>query len=109
MKKPLLEKLLDFYEEDSNDPFNAYALALEYEKTDSVMARNWYETLLTKFPNYLPTYYQAAQFFIQKEDKEKAETILKKGIELAKMQHNAKTEQELTRALKAHEDEQSDW
>ncbi len=109
MKTPLLEKLLNFYEEDPNDPFNVYALALEYEKTDSVTARNWYNTLLTKFPDYLPTYYQAAQFFIIYEDNGKAEIILKKGIELAKVQHNAKTEQELIRALKAHEDEQSDW
>lgn len=109
MKTPLLEKLLDFYQEDPSDPFNAYALALEYEKTDSVTARHWYDTLLTKFPDYLPTYYQAAQFFIQEEENEKAETVLKTGIGLAKMQHSAKTEQELIRALKAHEDEQSDW
>lgn len=109
MKTPLLQKLSDFYEEDPNDPFNLYALALEYEKTDRVAAGKWYEELLTRFPDYLPTYYQAAQFFITDEEHDSAEATLKNGIELAKTQNNSKTEQELVRALKAHQDEQADW
>ncbi len=109
MKTSLLKKLSDFYEEEPNDPFNAYALALEYEKFDRSQAREWYDLLLSGFPEYLPTYYQAAQFFIAEDNNEKAEHLFKKGIELAGKLKNNKIQQELTRALKAHEDEQGDW
>ena len=105
MKTPLLEKLLVFYKEDPHDPFNLYALALEYQKIDARGSAEWLERLLREFPDYLPTYYHAAQFFSNLQRNEKAREIYEKGIQLATKQHNAKIQQELVRAYRAFEDE----
>lgn len=51
-------KLLEQYvEDDPNDPFNLYALALEYQKQNPAKAGKLFELLLAKHPDYLPTYY----------------------------------------------------
>lgn len=109
MKTTFLEKLLVFYEENPNDPFNLYALALEYQKHNASKASKLYEELLAEHPEYLPTYYHAAQFFANSEESEKAEAIFKTGIELAKKQQNTKAELELARAYQNFQDEQMDW
>jgi predicted Zn-dependent protease len=109
MKTSRLEKLLEFYQEDPNDPFNTYALALEYQKNDTSKAEATFTRLLTEFPDYLPAYYTAAQFFISQEQNPKAEEIFKTGIQLAQNQQNTKAYQELVRAYRAFQDEQMDW
>lgn len=109
MQTTFLEKLLAFYEEDPGDPFNLYALALEYQKFDASKASRFYSELLSRYPEYLPTYYHAAQFFTNSEQIERAEFIYKSGIELAKNQQNSKAEIELTRAYRSFQDEQADW
>lgn len=108
MKNTLLEKLLVFYEEDPGDPFNLYALALEYQKHDAKKAASSFDELLKKFPTYLPTYYHAAQLFSNMDENEKANRTFHKGIELATEQGNVRTQQELVRALRTFEDEQMD-
>ena len=108
MENTLLEKLLVFYEEDPGDPFNLYALALEYQKHDARKAVAYFDQLLEDFPTYLPTYYHAAQLFGNRGENEKANRTFHKGIELATEQGNAKTQQELVRALRMFEDEQMD-
>ncbi len=104
-----LKKLLDFYEEDPNDPFNLYALALEYQKFDMDKASSMYDELLANHPKYLPTYYHAAQFFGNLEEVERAENIYSQGIQLAQEQRNNKAEIELTRAYRSFQDDRSDW
>ncbi len=109
MKTAFLEKLLVFYEEDPHDPFNLYALALEYQKHDATQAKEYFEKLLRDFATYLPTYYHAAQFFNSCHWIEKARDTYEKGIQLASEQHNVKAFQELTRAYRAFEDELLDY
>ena len=108
MKTSLLEKLLGFYEEEPGDPFNAYALALECQKHDAGEAEKYFNLLLNHHPEYLPTYYHAAQFFSVQEP-EKAAAIFEKGIDLAIRQRNVKAQQELSRAFRTFQDEQMDW
>lgn len=108
MENTLLENLLVFYEEDPGDPFNLYALALEYQKHDAREAAASFDRLLEKFPTYLPTYYHAAQLFSNMDENEKASRTFHRGIELATEQGNAKTQQELIRALRTFEDEHMD-
>lgn len=108
MENTLLEKLLIFYEEDPGDPFNLYALALEYQKHDARKAAAFFDQLLADFPTYLPTYYHAAQLFSILGEIEKAGSTFDTGIKLATEQGNIKTQQELTRALRMFEDEQMD-
>ncbi|HEX8060391.1 MAG TPA: tetratricopeptide repeat protein [Cyclobacteriaceae bacterium] len=92
-----VEQLEEFLREDPNDPFNSYALALEYLKTDEKKASGLFEILLSKHPNYLPTYYPFAQLLSEKQDK-RAEDIYKQGIESARRLGDHKTLKELSSA-----------
>lgn len=109
MNSSFLEKLLLFYEEDPADPFNIYALALEYQKFDPLKAVEFFEMLLQKHPEYLPTYYHAAVFFANLEQIEKADLIYKNGIKLAEESGNIKTLGELRRAYRMFLDDQEEW
>ncbi len=108
MKNARLETLLSFYEEDPHDPFNIYALALEYQKSDLSLAKAHFSKLLAEHPGYLATYYHAAEFFAQLGDIEMADEIYVRGIGLALDQNNVKTHQELVRAYRNFQDEQED-
>ena len=108
MENSLLQNLITFYEEDPSDPFNIYALALEYLKSDSDEAEKYFDKLLVEHPDYLATYYPAAAFFADLEKVEKAEIIYQKGIDLALLNNNTKTHQELLRAYRSFLDELDD-
>lgn len=105
MNSALLTSLLAFYKEDPTDPFNVYALALEYQKYDLEKARFYFDDLLKDHPKYLATYYSAGQFFVNVEEYERAMAVYQVGIELAKGQGNMKTLSELQRAMRSLEDE----
>jgi tetratricopeptide (TPR) repeat protein len=94
-----LEQLRQFIHDDPNDPFNYYALALEYAKSDVETAITQFEVLIQKYPDYLPTYYQAGNLFEATGNREQAVDVLKKGIALAKQQQQYKTLRELQSVL----------
>lgn len=94
-----LEQLLQLFQDDPNDAFVAYGIALEYLKSDALKANEWFSTLLNHFPDYLPTYYHAAHFFIENNDPNRAVDTFEKGILLAQKQGNLKTLAELKNAL----------
>ena len=106
MKQERLQQLIAFYEEDPTDPFNAYALAMEYLNEDLVEAKKYLEELLENHPSYLPTYYHAAAVYVDLENREKAKMTYEKGIELAKKQQNSKAIQELQRAYQTFLDDE---
>ena|SRR6478609_2859220 len=90
-----IQQLIKFLEEEPEDEFIHYALALEYLKYDAAKAKSEFENLLTKHPTYLPTYYPAAHLLIELGYSEEAENLFIKGIELAKEQGNNKARMEL--------------
>lgn len=92
-----VHQLEEFLREDPDDPFNSYALALEYLKVNSRKAQDLFEQLLKAHPNYLPTYYPFAQLLIEQQDP-RAEEIFKHGIETAKKLNDLKTFKELNSA-----------
>lgn len=100
-----LEQLLEFYREDPNDPFNIYALAMEYWNTDVQKTKYYLEGLLKWHPNYLATYYQAGKLFGELEEYEKALEIYQLGQKLADALGNARTLDELKRAEQMIRDE----
>jgi tetratricopeptide (TPR) repeat protein len=93
-----LEYLLQLHKEQPNDPFLVYGIALEYRKIDSGETPAYLELLLNSFPDYLATYYQAAEYFAEKGSYEKALEIYDKGIELATSLNEMKTLAELKNA-----------
>ncbi len=93
-----LQQLQQFFRDDPKDPFNIYALALEYVKHDQDQARRYFEILLKEHTQYVPTYYQAAKLFEQMGDLDAALRTLEKGMEVARNNNDRKTENELRSA-----------
>jgi tetratricopeptide (TPR) repeat protein len=97
--KSRIEQLQEFLNEDSNDSFLRYALALEYvrvEKNDT--ARDCFLKLIKDDENYIATYYQFGKLYESLNDSEKAREIYKKGIKIAQKSENKKTLLELQEA-----------
>lgn len=105
MNNHRLRQLLGFYEEDPADPFNLYALALEYRNADAEQAAFFFQKLLREFPDYLPTYYPAAQFFAEQSDEATARATFEKGISLALSNGQEKAHHELQAAYRQWQDE----
>jgi len=99
MNSERLTTLFSYLENDPNDAFIKYAIALEYMKHDPVKSLQWLEDLLSNHPEYLPTYYQAGKMLQANNQSEKAQNIFEKGIKLAIMQKNHLTQRELNNAL----------
>ena len=93
-----VNQLLQFLKEDPDDAFTLYALALEYQKSNIILAKATFEKLIAQHPNYLPTYYVAAHFMMESNNLEQVENLFLKGMELAKMQSNNKALMELQSA-----------
>jgi tetratricopeptide (TPR) repeat protein len=99
MSEQRLKTLIKFYEEDPGDPFNLYALALEYQKTDVAKSDSLFSKLLTDFTDYVPSYYHAARVKVELNQPQAALRIYQKGIEIARQQNERKAAQELRSAL----------
>lgn len=93
-----LDILLKFYDDDPSDPFNIYALAIEYQKSDLPKARQYFEKLLNEHPHYVPTYYHAAKLYQETGDTDRAINTYEKGMEVAKSQNDSKAARELKSA-----------
>ncbi len=96
--------LNEYIKEDPGNPFNYYALALEYQHTEPNKAVPLFEHLLANHPDYLPTYYTAAMFMADHQQTEQAIEVFQKGIDLASMRNETKTVAELQNALSMLED-----
>ncbi len=94
-----IEQLNQFISDDPTDEFPRYALALEYLNIDPLRAKKEFEELLSRFPDYLPTYYPAAHLLMDLGDVLGAEQLFTKGIDVARRQGNNKTEIELRTAF----------
>jgi hypothetical protein len=90
-----LKFLEQAHDENPDDPFTIYALALEFIDSNPDRARQFFQTLLDNFADYLPTYYQAVNFFVNREELATAISIGRKGIEKAKNANEIKTLNEL--------------
>lgn len=98
MNNPRLEQLFKFLEEDPEDPFNLYAIALEYLNDDKVKAREYFDKLLSQHEKYVPVYYHAASLYRKLGKQEKAAEIYEKGITTARNQNNQHALRELRAA-----------
>lgn len=105
MNNDRIQQLIRFVQEEPHDPFNVYALAMEYMNGQPDRARGYLDQLLTEHPAYLATYYHAAALYADLGQTERATELYEKGMELAKAQNNAKTLLELQRAKQAMEDD----
>jgi tetratricopeptide (TPR) repeat protein len=83
-----------------DDPFLIFALALEYKSAgDHVESRVYFERLVNKHPDYVPTYYQYGKMEEENSNIEVATKLYKLGIEKAKAANDTKTVRELQQAI----------
>jgi tetratricopeptide (TPR) repeat protein len=94
-----IAQLQQFQQDDPHDPFPVYGLALEYLRTDAKKSEAYFDALLTRFPDYLPTYYHAAKLKADFNKTDEAIEVYKRGIELAKKLDDNTTWRELKSAL----------
>jgi tetratricopeptide (TPR) repeat protein len=80
-----LERLLEFIENEPNDPFLKYALATEYLRLNNHdMALKFYEDLVNHHEDYVGTYYHLGKFYELLHRQEDALKTYEKGIAVAK-------------------------
>ena len=95
-----IDILKSFLEENPNDSFSRYALALEYAKLEqNEDARRELETLSKNDPNYLATYFQLAQLYQKMSLVHEAEKTYRMGITVAARAGELHTQSELENAL----------
>jgi tetratricopeptide (TPR) repeat protein len=95
MSSPRLTQLQEFYDEDPHDPFNIYALALEYLKSDTQKSKELFLILMNDHSSYIPVYYHAGKLWEQLGDVEGALRIYEKGMEWARKLNDQKALREL--------------
>ncbi len=93
-----IQLLRQFTEEEPENPFNWYALAIEYRESDPEEAYTLFAKLLTDHPTYLATYFPAAHLYAEMGEIDKSKVIFEDGIALAREQKNLKALQELQNA-----------
>lgn len=101
-----IEILKKYHADEPDDPFNLYALATEYLQEEPLVALGYFEELLTRFPDYLGTYYHAGKLYYALGQSEKSKEVLQKGITLGLQQTKAKAVNELRNALNEILDEE---
>ena len=109
MNNERIQQLIRFVQEEPADPFNVYALAIEYLPSQPKQAKLYFDQLLAEHPTYLPTYYHAAALYAEEDDRDRAAELYEQGITLARMQNNQKTLLELQRAQQSFEDDEDEW
>lgn len=93
-----LSQLLQFYREDSSDPFIIYALATEYLKSDENKSLEYYLMLTSEHPNYVATYYHLGKLYEKLQKKDKAIETYQTGIAIAKAERQQHALSELQQA-----------
>lgn len=95
-----LEQMLAFLEQDPNDSFSRYAVALEYMGIkDYPTARKYLTELRERDPGYVATYYQLGQVCTALEDWDGAEEAYTAGTTVARGAGDLHAVSELQAAL----------
>ena len=80
-----LQKLLDFFETEPNDPFLKYALATEYlNLNETPKALAYYEDLIRNHADYIGTYYHLGKLYEALERKSDALDTYQLGMVVAR-------------------------
>ena len=85
MNQHRIEQLKQMLDEEPNEPFLLYALAMEYNNAqDHELALNYYEKLITHHRQYVGTYYHLAKLYERLEMTDKAKNCYEQGMGIAR-------------------------
>jgi tetratricopeptide (TPR) repeat protein len=104
MQTSRIDQLRKLIENEPDEIFYPYALALELYKQNKEEAFVLLERVISKSPEYLPAYYQLGKVAIELQKTEQAKEYIEKGIEVAGKQNELKTKGELSSLLFSIED-----
>jgi Tfp pilus assembly protein PilF len=80
-----IQKIKEFLQQSPNDNFLQHALALEYIKLgEDETAKELFETILTRDPAYIGSYYHLAKLYERNRAVEQAIKVYEKGMEEAR-------------------------
>ena len=94
------EMLQQFLEQNPNDAFARYGLAMEEVReghAEAALAQ--FEQVMTEHPDYCAAYQQAGQLLLSLERREQARQVLERGIATAARQGNAHARGEMQALL----------
>ncbi|MDX1741686.1 MAG: tetratricopeptide repeat protein [Rhodothermales bacterium] len=95
-----LAVLLKYLEEDPEDPFTRFALALEYLKSGNEHeALTAFEGLVSDRPDYVGTYFHLGGLYRRLGRVDSAVDVYRKGISVAEAQRDVHAKSELQSAL----------
>ena len=85
MHRNRLQKLLNFFENEPNDPFLKYALATEYlNSNEPGKALLYYEDLIINHADYVGTYYHLGKLYEALDRKTDAIRTYQNGMAIAR-------------------------
>jgi tetratricopeptide (TPR) repeat protein len=93
-----VHQLLEWLESEPNEPFNLYALAMEYKESQPEKAIEYLEKIRQVQPSYTPVYYHLAELYLDLKYTEQAEEIYKIGIQICTEYRNQHALAELQNA-----------
>lgn len=100
MSNQTIQLLKRFLEQDPNDSFTRFALAMEYNKAGlSSEAEKTYLELISRDPSYVGTYYHLGMIYSLSGDKDSARKTFQDGIEVANRVNDNHAASELRQAL----------
>ncbi|MCE2731957.1 MAG: tetratricopeptide repeat protein [Cyclobacteriaceae bacterium] len=104
MQTSRIAQLRKLIENEPDEIFYPYALALELYKQNKEEAFGLLEFVISKNPDYLPAYYQLGKVAIELQRVVQAKEYIEKGIVVADKQNELKTKSELSNLLFSIED-----
>ncbi len=100
MESNRIATLRTMVDQNPNEPFARYGLAMEYAKSGNLEeAVREYRTLLERHENYAAAYYHGGQALEKLGRVEEASEMYQKGIEVTTRSGDMKTRNELQAAL----------
>jgi Tfp pilus assembly protein PilF len=100
MREERIARLKASLEQEPNDSFSRYALALEYAGMNNTSdARGLLEDLVQRDPSYIPAYQQLGYLYQKLGLREEARSIFTRGMEVAAQQGDFHARSEMQEAL----------
>jgi tetratricopeptide (TPR) repeat protein len=95
-----LDQLTKLHQDDPEDPFITYGIAMEHFKADDLdQAIAWLDKTLAIDGHYCYAYYHKAKALAKRGDAAAAREVLTTGIQAATEANDAKGKQEMTALL----------
>lgn len=100
MENDRLKNLLTVFENQKEDPFVRYAIAIELKEVGELQrSKEFFAELHKLFPDYVPQYYHHGKLLEDLDELDSAKDLYTEGIQKASAQNDSHAASELQGAL----------